>query len=282
MWPPKLACCNFIPEVEQLRQFALDLGLQGVDWTIDLASLPLNSAEEQNLAAKIHRLHPLEVRLHAALPGLDLGDDNPEQARVSAQILQRLCRLAARLRLQYLTIHLGLGRESTASLEWEATLVQLRALVRFASRFWIRLCLENLAWGWTSRPDLFEKLVRKTGAWATFDLGHAQVCQAVASTQYTPADFVLPQPERVVNAHVYHLEDERGHLPPTSLADLAPRLDLLRSLPLCDWWVLELHDEAALRQTLSVVQEYLQATPAGPDAVRGAWTMPLTPSIPGE
>ena len=257
MWPPKLACCNFIPKVEHLRQFALDLGLQGVDWTIDRSSLPLDPAQEQELAAKIYRLQPLEVRLHVALPGLDLGDDDPHQARLSAQVFQQLCRLAARLRLHYLTIHLGLGRETTASLEWETALEQLQALVVFASRFWIRICLENLAWGWTSRPDLYEKLLRKTGAWATFDLGHAQVCHAVTSTQYTVADFVLPQPERIVNAHVYHLEDERGHLPPNSLADLAPRLDLLRSLPLCDWWVLELHDEAALRQTLHIVQEYL-------------------------
>lgn len=265
MKPPKLACCNFIAEVEHLRQFALDLGLQGVDWTIDLSSLPLDQAQEQELAAKIYRLQPLEIRLHAALPGLDLGDDDPHQAKVSVQVFQQLCRLAARLRLQYLTIHLGLGRETTASLEWETTLERLRALVDFASRFWIRICLENLAWGWTSRPDLYEKLLRKTGAWATFDLGHAQVCHAVASTQYTVADFVLPQPERVVNAHVYHLEDERGHLPPNSLADLAPRLDLLRALPLCDWWVLELHEEGAFLQTLHIVQEYLHAEAGRPE-----------------
>ncbi len=268
--------------MDQLRQFALDLGLQGVDWTIDLASLPLNPAQEQELATKIYRLHPLEVRFHAALAGLDPGDDDPLQAQESVRILQQLCRLAARLRIQYLTIHVGLGRDSTCDLGWEATIARLGELVRFASRYWVRLCLENLAWGWTARPDLFEKLLRKTGAWATFDLGHAQVCQAVASTQFTVADFVLPQPERIVNAHVYHLEDERGHLPPATLADLAPRLDLLRSLPLCDWWVLELHDEASLQQTLQVVRDYLQAEADKPDSSTHLGLVSVAAAGPGD
>jgi hypothetical protein len=37
---PLLACCNFIPEVEQLRQFALDLRFKGIDWTFTLDNLP--------------------------------------------------------------------------------------------------------------------------------------------------------------------------------------------------------------------------------------------------
>ena len=43
---PLLACCNFIPEVGQLRQFALDLGFRGIDWTLTLDTLPGSQAEE--------------------------------------------------------------------------------------------------------------------------------------------------------------------------------------------------------------------------------------------
>ena len=164
--------------------------------------------------------------------------------------------MVAQLRGRYITIHIGLGRDSTFDLCWEHTLAKLRDLVQFAGRFYLRLCLENLAWGWTSRPELYEKLLRKSGAWATLDIGHAQVCPSVVSQQYRVADFVRPHPERIHNAHVYDTENSKGHVPPQCLADIRDRLNLLGSLPLCDWWVLELREEEALRATLAIIKEH--------------------------
>jgi hypothetical protein len=40
---------------------------------------------------------------------------------------------------------------------------------------------------------------------------------------------------------------------------LQDRLDLLFRLPLCNWWVLELREEAPLFTTLQVVEEFLVA-----------------------
>ena len=54
----------------------------------------------------------------------------------------------------------------------------------------------------------------------------------------------------------YHLENRNGHLPPQRLEDIRDRLKLLGSLPLCDWWVLELREEEALRTTLAVIKEH--------------------------
>lgn len=45
MKTPILACCNFIPEVDELRQFALDLGFAGIDWTFTLENLPTGPKE---------------------------------------------------------------------------------------------------------------------------------------------------------------------------------------------------------------------------------------------
>jgi hypothetical protein len=33
-------------------------------------------------------------------------------------------------------------------------------------------CLENLAWGWASKPNLFEKIVRRSGVFVTAGVGH--------------------------------------------------------------------------------------------------------------
>ncbi len=262
---PLLACCNFLPEGEQLRQFALDLGFAGLDWTFTLDNLPAGPAAEAEVARTIARLQPLEVRYHLALAGLDLGDENQEEAQRALRVFREACRLISKLGGRVVTIHVGgLGRESSTDLSWPLALAALRDLVHFANRLRLRLCVENLAWGWSSRPRLYEKLLRLSGAWATLDIGHAQVCQAVQSGGWRVQDFVSPQPERFLNAHIYHEENEAGHLPPSSLADLESRLHLVESLPLCNWWVLELREEEALRQTLSIVKEYLQGRFSGP------------------
>jgi sugar phosphate isomerase/epimerase len=88
------------------------------------------------------------------------------------------------------------------------------------------------------------------------DIGHAQVCPSVASKQFTVEDFIHPQPERICNAHVYDAENHTGHIPPRSLEVIRDRLDVISNLPLCDWWVLELREEAALLTTLEFIKEF--------------------------
>jgi sugar phosphate isomerase/epimerase len=259
MKTPLLACCNFIPEVEKLRQFALDLGFAGIDWTFTLDNLPGGPAAEVELCRALSRLNPLEVRYHLAFQGLDLGDENPEEGKRALRVFREICRLISKLRGRVVTIHVGgLGRESSSDLCWQTALDALQDLVLFCNRLRLRLCVENLAAGWSSRPKLYEKLLRLSGAWATLDLGHARVCQAVQSGGWWVQDFVSPHPERFVNAHIYHEETEAGHLPPATVAQMELRLRLLETLPLCDWWVLELREETALKQTLGVVQDYLR------------------------
>ena len=256
MTTPKLACCNFIDDFRQLRAFALDHGFAGVDWTFSQPEVFRQPAAAADFIRAIQSLHPLEVRFHCAFAQTDLGDENPVQAASALRTFQAVCRLVSKLKGRYVTIHIGLGRESTSDLCWERTLAGLSDLVQFANKSWVRLCLENLAWGWTSRPELYEKLLRKSGAWATLDIGHAQVSPSVTSQQFRVADFVRPQPERIRNAHVYHAENGNGHIPPRRLEDIRDRLNLLGSLPLCAWWVLELRDEEALHTTLVVIKEH--------------------------
>jgi len=161
---------------------------------------------------------------------------------------------------KFMTVHLGLGRESYDQLCWERSVGSLADLVDFAEDLGIRVCLENLASGWSSRPELFERLVRKSNAGVTLDIGHARVSPSVLSQHYEFEDFVSPHHERVCNAHVYHEERDDGHAAPESLDDMQERLQLLHSLP-CDWWVLELRDQNSLFSTLGVVREFFDAVP---------------------
>jgi sugar phosphate isomerase/epimerase len=192
---------------------------------------------------------------------MDLGDLAVERAENALRILRGVCRLVSKLGGKFLTIHVGLGLESTNGLSWERTVDRLALLVRLANEAGVQLCLENLAWGWTSRPELYEKLIRKSGCWGTFDIGHAQVSPSVATQQYRVDDFVLPHADRFLNAHIYHAEDGGRHLSPASITDLEERLRLVRRLPHCDWWVLELREKRPLLSTLEVVTEFLTRKP---------------------
>jgi sugar phosphate isomerase/epimerase len=254
----KLACCNFISEVNELKEFALQHGFFGIDWSFNQQNLPQSPAEETALVKKISSLRPLEIRYHCAFKKIDLGDVHEGNSEDAMSIFRRVCRLVSKLEGRFLTIHVGLGRDTTLDLSWKRTIERLAALVVYSNGIGVRLCLENLAWGWTSRPELFEKLIRKSGCWATLDLGHALVSPSILTQQYRVKDFVLPHAERIVNGHVYHEEKDNQHLPPEKLEDLLDRLRILRQLPWCDWWVLELKEEQPLLKTLEVVQEFLR------------------------
>ena len=255
---PKLSCCNFIPQSETLKQFALDHGLSGVEWSFTSVNLPQTQREENDLIDTISSLYPLEVRYHCALHKIDLGNTDLIKSQKALKILYNMVSLVDKLGGKFLTIHIGLGHHSTNDFSLNRTIKEVTDLVKFAHNKGVNLCLENLAWGWTSRPNLFEKFIRKSGALVTLDIGHARVCNAIKMQHYYLEDFVSPHPQKVVSAHIYHEECERGHMPPQNLKDIEDRLCLLKKIG-CDWWVLELHEKSAFLLTLKCVREFLDA-----------------------
>ncbi len=266
---PTIAICNFIRDTAALRRTAAEHGFSGVDWTFKLEDLPRNKVEESRLMSDISKLDGLEVRYHCAFNGVDVGDEDDRKADAAREVFEKVCRIVSRVEGRFMTVHLGLGRKSPEGLSWERTIGTLADLVSYAEGIGVRLCLENLASGWSSRPQLFEKLIRKTGAGITLDIGHARVCQSVQCREFDLEDFVLPHHDRVFNAHIYHEEVDGRHVAPMCLDDIRGRLDLLSSLG-CNWWVLELREKAPLLATFKVVRKYLESRAAGPEAAPGA------------
>lgn len=253
----KLAVCNFFPEVNKLRDFVLGHGFSGVDWSFDTATLPENSDQESEWLYGISALSPLEVRYHCPFYRIDLGHEDPSKAKAAEMTFRRIIGLISKVNGQYLTIHIGLGRDSTEPLSWQATTDNLARVVQFGALHGVKVCLENLAMGWTSRPDLFEKLVRRSGAAVTFDIGHAHASESIFSHHYDMEDFVTPHANLVFNAHVYHTEVPGfGHKPPERIEEIEDRLDLLQSIG-CDWWVLEVKDTDSLLKMKNMIDGYL-------------------------
>ncbi len=260
MHRPKLASPNLFSETAPLKEFVLDNGFEGIDWTLRPEDLPRTSSQRAAFVDAMRKLHPLEVRYHCFFLNTELGDPDPAKAKAALKLFHEACMLVSGVGGRFITVHAGLGRDSSDGLSWTSTTMGLRRLAQLGKNLGLRICLENLASGWTSRPELFAALLQDTGCRATLDIGHAMPRSRVNDDGHRVEDFILAQPERFRNAHVYHEEDPtRGHVPPTDLADIQDRLSLLTRLPLCDWWALELRTETDLLQTLSVTHEFLDS-----------------------
>ena len=254
---PLLALCNFIEDVDSLRDFALAYGFGGIDWSFDLTRLPDTPAETAKWLRGLRRLSDFEIRFHCPFDRVDLGHQDVDLAQQAVDLFQQVIRLVKEAQGRYLTLHLGLGHDTTHPFSWDATVANLTGLVHYGTERGVTLCLENLAWGWTSKPNLFEKLIRKSGAGVTFDIGHAQACEAIYSLHYDPRDFVVPHPDQVFNAHVYHTEIAPvGHVPPQDIGEIRARLDLLLEVG-CPFWTLEIREKKGLIQTKNIIDGYL-------------------------
>jgi sugar phosphate isomerase/epimerase len=255
---PKLVLCNFLSDPRELKMLAFDYGFSGVDWSFDLESIPDSPSAEDAWMEMLTFLAPLEIRYHCPFYRLDLGHDDRDEAEKAADIFQRIIDLVSKVQGRFLTVHIGLGLDSTEPLSWDLTIARLRDLVEYGAAMGVKVCLENLAWGWTSKPNLFEKLVRGSGAGVTFDIGHAHASEAVRSHYFSPKDFVAPHADCLYNTHIYHTEvSGLGHVPPERLNDIEDRLDIVQTTQ-CDWWVLEVRERNGLLQTKQVVDTYLR------------------------
>lgn len=253
---PKLVMCNIFSEIHELKQFAGEHCFSGIDWSFDIDTIPLTPSEESEWVKKIISFNSIEVRYHCPFHKIDLGHGDPEKAEYALSVFRRLVRLISRAGGRYLSVHVGLGRDSTAPLSWEDTIINLGKLVRYGADRNVKVCLENLAWGWSSKPNLFEKLIRKSGAGVTIDIGHAAVCESVKSQQYGVEDFLSPHPDNIVAAHLYDEEVSGvGHIPPENLSDIEDRLDLLMDIG-CKWWVIEIREVEGLLKTKEMIDEY--------------------------
>ncbi len=256
---PRIACPNFIDDIDELRGFVKDHGFDGVDWTFRPDNMPVSMSEESLFVSRIGELRPLPVRYHCFFNNSGFGDHDPVRRDAAMGEFRKALRIVSKVQGRSMTIHVGLSNDSSEDTSWTHVIESLRELVSEASERRIRICLENLAYGWTSRPNLFEKLVRKTNSWVTLDIGHAQASNHLISQAYDLEDFIAPHPERILNAHVYDKELSNGHSAPDCLDDVEQRLDALMPLPLCDWWTLELREEAPLLKMLAVTRQYFDA-----------------------
>lgn len=153
-----------------------------------------------------------------------------------------------------ISIHIGL--DPNGSLSWERAKKNLKALVEYGFSKGVTVSIENLRSGWSSHPHRFFELVEESRAFVTFDLGHANSCDAVRSESLSSLDFLEIIGHKVIGAHVYERE-EPDHIAPKDLSVLGPMLNRLIELK-CGWWVIELPTIDLAINTKNLIRKYLE------------------------
>lgn len=250
---PRFALTNiFDQDAGRLAEFAHKFGFEGIDWSLSL------NLSQRDFLRKMDKLKGFEVRYHCFWPRIDFAyaDQRAEQAM---HIFRQMMGFVSKADGRYITVHIGLGQRSAKELEWEKAIKNLTSLVLFGAERGITICLENITTAWTSNPKMFKTLVERTGAGVTLDIGHVHACWKDKSFEDFFKLYVLPNKERIFNAHIYHTEvPQRGHVAPGSLEQIFDRLWLLRSATRCDWWVIELSRLDEILKTRDILIQFLR------------------------
>jgi hypothetical protein len=90
---PIIACCNFVPDAQQLSESTLDHGFDGVDWTLSPEDLPKNGTQPLSFMRRISLLRPLEVRYHLSFKLSDLGHRDGSEAENAVKSFHQDCQL---------------------------------------------------------------------------------------------------------------------------------------------------------------------------------------------
>ena len=250
---PRTAICNiFGQDVDKLIDFVHLNGFEGIDWSIE------QNQSEKEFISKMETLRSLEVRFHYACHGVDIAYTD-ERADKSMELLTQTIERIAMAGGKHITVHTGFGPITEKEIDFNRAVENLTTLTQRGAECGVCVSLENLTRHWTSNPALFTKIIQQSGAGVTFDIGHAHVCNSLHSNGNIYENYILPNQDKIMNAHIYHTELKgSGHVAPENLEDIYDCLEILRRAESCKWWVIELKDIKDILHTRDLLNRYFE------------------------
>jgi len=267
---PEIAVCNiYDQDAARLAEFASANGFSGIDWSID------PSLAEKEFLSLMKSLSGFKVRYHCRFHGVDPAYAD-RRGNDSLALLMRTVDQVAGAGGRHMTVHSGLGNPSGEGIDASRAIDNLSVLVEHGRQSGVAVALENLTTPLTNDPIRFQRIVADSGAYVTIDIGHAHAVGSLRPEDDIFSSYVLPNLDRIHNAHVYHTELEGfGHVPPRCLSDIHNRLDLLGLAPSCGWWVIELMNPSEVLRTRDMLQSYLDTRILRPLAALPGIPLPL-------
>ncbi len=235
-------------EPERLGLVAQGLGVQGIEWRLDVLRVPVAAKAREAFFARIASTG-LAARYHAPHTDVEVAHKNPTIARQSLGLLRNCLESLPAGGDTVFTVHVGSKGIPIEELSWDHAVGSLRALVQAGASRKVAVAVENLATGWTADPWAMGELCGRSGARITFDLGHCLASEAVRSKGKKVTEIIDSLAKFIIQGHIYGAEMSDGrHEAWSNLDEVKPALRHLAQLP-GFWWILDV-DEAEAARTI--------------------------------
>ena len=205
-----------------------DTEFRAIESDIDYIPVPLSVERRKQLKTKFQDLG-ISLRFHLPHTTCDVGSRNVKIREISEKFIQLNIELIKGLGADYAVLHFA----QYSDLEIPS-LDSLKAVVETASQNGIKLAIENLFYGPTSKPNLLNHISSESGTDIAFDVGHARRIM-------TTEDFLNLLSSRITHVHFYGFEDDFfNHR--TFLSDLEAieTAKILLKETNAEWWTIEM------------------------------------------
>jgi sugar phosphate isomerase/epimerase len=229
---------------------------QGIEWYLDYYRLPAGRKSREKFFDTL-RESRLQHSFHGPTNDADIAQSETAHSRAACAYHMMYIDFLSEIAPLTYTIHIGGRRLPLEELSWQHAMDNLKRLAAHGHSKNVTVCLENLVQGWTSDPEKLMAMVTAAGAGITFDIGHARGGKWVQEGRGTALEFLNIAAPKVVNAHVYEYENEKGeHLAPANTTEISPILGKLFDIG-CRWWVLELNVYAETENTRRILNDLM-------------------------
>ncbi len=79
---PKIALCNFIPDLNELKKFAKEHGFSGIAWPFDINELPVTPLQQSKWIRAMADLNPIDGYLADRDSGQTDLEGSPQQMNI--------------------------------------------------------------------------------------------------------------------------------------------------------------------------------------------------------
>ena len=237
---------------EHLADVARHLGVEGIEWRLDVLRVPVAAKAREAFFARIMTTG-LAARYHAPYTDLEVAHKNASLARQSLAVLRSYLEALPADGEPVFTLHVGSKGIPIEELSWDHAVGNLRTLVQVGAARGITVAVENLATGWTADPWAMGELCTRSGARITFDLGHCLASEAVQKEAKRVTEILDSLGKFIVQGHIYGVELPDGrHAAWRDLEAVKPALRHLAQFP-SFWWILdvdEVRDATLLKEQI--------------------------------
>ncbi len=239
-----------------LAQQVAGYGLDGLEFSLNDMRLPMGEFYWPRFVESLADVGVLAF--HLPFLDVEVASSDPMIARTGVAVLKSYMKRLAPLKPAYLNMHVATDAD-LGEAHVPSAIANIRELNLYARELGHILCVENVRRGVTSNPRIFRDIVAESGANATIDVGHARGSAFLAAEGGDPLAFFDGIEDRLVTAHIYAIEDAKGHQPIVETDGVDPFLQKFRANGV-QYWLLEHHSEEAFRTTLPNVRAWLQNT----------------------